>query len=141
MNHATTRLNFAGRSELVSVLSKETMALNISHCTNWQSVSYKRPQKYVQAFHSQINYAGKYGDELGTSNSLLSRRRLGTVALNSIFLISVKYLTKGDSAVALEAVKIDFSRAPTTAFDPTDQQLRDAAVLFQRALDAESVRF
>lgn len=42
-------------------------------------------------------------------------------------------------ANAFEAAKIDFSTQPSSVFDPTDTRLREAAVIFQQALDATTV--
>ena len=63
-----------------------------------------------------------------------------TVPSISLFCpLLVGPLIAGLAVKAEEVASIDLSRAPSKAFDPTDQRLRDAAVLFQQALDASTV--
>ena len=65
---------------------------------------------------------------------------LGTVPSIYLFCpLLVGPLIAGLAVKAEEVASIDLSRAPSKAFDPTDQRLRDAAVLFQQALDASTV--
>lgn len=74
-----------------------------------------------------------------------SRREFFRTALTAVPSIClfcpllVGPLNAGLAVKAEEIVSIDLSRAPSKAFDPTDQRLRDAAVLFQRALQAPTV--
>eukprot|EP00897_Mesotaenium_endlicherianum_P004376 jgi/Mesen1/3967/ME000210S03207 len=80
-------------------------------------------------------------DQELTSARHLGLDRRGLLCLSTASCLGVvsQPVAVKAAAVAVEPARIDFSKQPTRAFDAEDVRLREAARIFQRALDAPSV--